>query len=162
MVGHWHQCYATLSTHDLTRRSTALGSVRAFELVLSTHDLTRRSTMPQRSEITTTIFQLTTSHGGRPFSRSMPASSASFNSRPHTEVDNEFGSFYSMILTFQLTTSHGGRLLLQDNYFSSDFLSTHDLTRRSTIHNIRNVIYADLSTHDLTRRSTNGFHYRIW
>ena len=55
-----------LSTHDLTRRSTATLLIRELPEKLSTHDLTRRSTTwcpIKRTE--RRDFQLTTSQGGR-------------------------------------------------------------------------------------------------
>ena len=62
--------------------------------------------------------------------------------------------FWKIHSIFQLTTSQGGR----PNAFSCmsmrSILSTHDLTRRSTIAFSNTVCGTDLSTHDLTRRST--------
>ena len=58
----------------------------------------------------------------------------SFNSRPHTEVDADSTEYDYEPLVFQLTTSHGGRRPLYMYYYSIMFLSTHDLTRRSTSH----------------------------
>ena len=79
-----------------------------------------------------------------------------FNSRPHKEVDNRPSVPVFTSKIFQLTTSQGGRLLLRQRkqtmhtYFNSRphkevdiqarfllsiyFISTHDLTRRSTLH----------------------------
>ena len=103
----------------------------------------------------------------------------SFNSRPHTEVDQVAGNIKSGTTAFQLTTSHGGRLRLIISRILFMILSTHDLTRRSTkileeieiraifqlttshggrhLFQIDNTDSADLSTHDLTRRSTANF-----
>ena len=99
-----------LSTHDLTRRSTREDSGRDRSRSLSTHDLTRRSTSKERLQ----KLKIT-----------------SFNSRPHTEVDEidllsypirvlsthdltrrstYWTDFDFMAENFQLTTSHGGRL----------------------------------------------------
>ena len=99
-----------ISTHDLTRRSTE-GPVRIHTLAfISTHDLTRRSTSGKLREIgVESIFQLTTSRGGRHRSsaghlqnfqfqlttsrggrlaqRAIHGRSKHFNSRPHEEVD---------------------------------------------------------------------------
>ena len=99
-----------------------------------------------------------------------------FNSRPHEEVDS-----FSSLLTFseyvfQLTTSRGGRLLAAPLKIFTSAISTHDLTRRSTLcsfplcfsfryFNSRPHEEVDdfvsfreqievISTHDLTRRST--------
>ena len=81
------RCYG-LSTHDLTRRSTLLGNKMLYINDLSTHDLTRRST-----------WMIPPSHKYL----------LSFNSRPHKEVDNI--SMYLRFIpdVFQLTTSQGGR-----------------------------------------------------
>ena len=100
-------------------------------------------------------FQLTTSRRGRPFHpRGAPQHTHSFNSRPHAEVDRP----------------HKNRL-------THGILSTHDLTQRSTLTWITNDDLSEsfnsrphaevdkhqktimlkeetLSTHDLTQRST--------
>ncbi len=98
-----------LSIHDLTRRSTFAitfipagisfqfttsqgGRRHAHSSVvlrydLSIHDLTRRSTMRIRISARSITFQFTTSQGGRRRSRQAYAETASFNSRPHKEVD---------------------------------------------------------------------------
>ena len=56
--------------------------------LLSTHDLTRRSTSAGIQPASMRqIFQLTTSHGGRPDGQGISGLAESFNSRPHTEVD---------------------------------------------------------------------------
>ena len=55
-----------------------------------------------------------------------------FNSRPHEEVDSS---------------------LTMIRYNICD-ISTHDLTRRSTVFDSRKEVYYKISTHDLTRRST--------
>ena len=120
----------------------------------------RLKEMPGLKNIQT--FQLTTSHGGRqdlyrPLHLRPP-----FNSRPHTEVDQFLSSIGQIV-----------------------YLSTHDLTRRSTAvsGSTTSVIFAfqlttshggrlhrdpagihatDLSTHDLTRRSTRwSRHFRL-
>ena len=79
---------------------------------LSTHDLTRRSTNPFLY-ISSYIwfFQLTTSQGGR---------------RKSTNK-------YTVFTVFQLTTSQGGRPRLRVWISWTKQLSTHDLTRRSTL-----------------------------
>ncbi len=56
----------TISTHDLTKRSTLPGVRYAvFHVVISTHDLTKRSTFTPRNTDSTIEFQLTTSRRGR-------------------------------------------------------------------------------------------------
>ena len=55
-----------ISTHDLTRRSTTSGCSFKSSRIISTHDLTRRSTIVCAFvPANITIFQLTTSRGGR-------------------------------------------------------------------------------------------------
>ena len=56
-----------------------------------------------------------------------------FNSRPHTEVDINSCSYIYRKWSFQLTTSHGGRPIRSGERDYCYYLSTHDLTRRSTI-----------------------------
>ena len=54
-----------ISTHDLTRRSTQHFVNLLPGLCISTHDLTRRSTNLNLDWLLDTVFQLTTSRGGR-------------------------------------------------------------------------------------------------
>ena len=120
-------------------------------------------------------FQLTTSQGGR---LSIPAEksiSEHFNSRPHKEVDSLGVATIISDVTFQLTTSQGGRPfllitrswmvyfnsrphkevdILKSDIFVSKGISTHDLTRRSTLSHSCVITGLLISTHDLTRRST--------
>ena len=126
------------------------------------------------------IFQLTTSRRGRPDRPHGIDDQGTFNSRPHEEVDGTFSVPDESSKTFQLTTSRRGRHRIRINDRYGIHLSTHDLTKRSTLHfhklflvhqsfNSRpheevdpkpliayNIIV--LSTHDLTKRSTTqGF-----
>ena len=123
----------SLSIHDLTRRSTAIGLSGGNVPYLSIHDLTRRSTAGFRN---------------RSFS-ALP-----FNSRPHKEVDNESGASDCIGNYFQFTTSQGGRLSPPPFSPFGIPLSIHDLTRRSTFRSGAFAMRACLSIHDLTRRST--------
>ena len=104
------QIALNLSTHDLTQRSTFATTIQILDQILSTHDLTQRST-----------FSVT----------KRTRKSASFNSRPHAEVDSTCQSDPKM----------------KD-------LSTHDLTQRSTGTSAAGNSFRCLSTHDLTQRST--------
>ena len=87
---------------------------------------------PRRSGLL--LFQLTTSRGGRHVLYCVWCLLwRYFNSRPHEEVDS-----FSSLLTFseyvfQLTTSRGGRLLAAPLKIFTSAISTHDLTRRSTL-----------------------------
>ena len=82
-----------------------------FDYDISTHDLARRSTMGFDREDDNLYH---------------------FNSRPRKEVDISFYPLYKKIKWFQLTTSQGGRPLLCYWFFIWNFISTHDLARRST------------------------------
>ena len=84
-------------------------------------------------------FQLTTSQGGRPEGNTTKLSS----------------------IIFQLTTSQGGRPKTRAVSFFIFRLSTHDLTRRSTLLFLDRMGRNGLSTHDLTRRSTR-YSARRW
>ena len=173
--------YLTISTHDLTRRSTCSKCGRRVPTGISTHDLTRRSTAIY-AIIEVAIFY--------------------FNSRPHKEVDPAATIDYFLWIcisthdltrrstkvvetsiageTFQLTTSQGGRPVCCNTNFAHLPISTHDLTRRSTVVrgsgiNLRiyfnsrphkevdgpalsvHLVQRVISTHDLTRRSTAIF-----
>ena len=121
-----------ISTHDLTKRSTAwaVKAVRTaiFQLTtsrrgrpppqhyyikkywISTHDLTKRSTQSSLTSLTNpTTFQLTTSRRGRLLTDAPYRKVRYFNSRPHEEVD-----WYAWSISLQ------------------SVISTHDLTKRST------------------------------
>ena len=122
---------------------------------ISTHDLTKRSTFFPRTTIRIGLFQLTTSRRGRRFPPAGPRSSPHFNSRPHEEVDYDCPVFCFVI-----------------------YISTHDLTKRSTPFAIRFPWFlwnfnsrpheevdvfvlpvqggGNISTHDLTKRSTQS------
>ena len=81
---------------------------------------------------TTSLFQLTTSRRGRQALMPCIHHSGSFNSRPHEEVDICPLARDNSACAFQLTTSRRGRrygLLHQPLSF---YVSTHDLTKRST------------------------------
>ena len=124
----------SISTHDLTKRSTAIfppiKTNGAFQLTtsrrgrpwawskwgalgeISTHDLTKRSTSPQPPYLRILlVFQLTTSRRGRLWYHAISSAS----------------------VTFQLTTSRRGRQRLRSNYNQTTAISTHDLTKRSTV-----------------------------
>ena len=148
---------------------------------LSTHDLTRRSTGPSLlQQGYQMLFQLTTSQGGRLSPEYSAKISSTFQlttsqgGRPLPIPDKIYPA------VFQLTTSQGGRLKRFHIKGSVIFLSTHDLTRRSTLRPPRRLvgscifqlttsqggrregdnkawIRGSLSTHDLTRRSTTVF-----
>ena len=78
-------------------------------------------------------FQLTTSQGGRPKILYHSSSRMHFNSRPRKEVDGLRGKATGMVFSFQLTTSQGGRPRAAKHCCFCIYISTHDLTRRSTV-----------------------------
>ena len=81
---------------------------------------------------------------------------ASFNSRPHKEVDIRSAFLVLLAALFQFTTSQGGRHTTTKGDGDGIFLSIHDLTRRSTTTARFQSIQTVLSIHDLTRRSTGS------
>ena len=100
-----------VSTHDLTKRSTTATRGVLTRIAVSTHDLTKRSTSQDFTSIwKMQEFQLTTSRRGRRCNLLFLFPCRSFNSRPHEEVDRAL-------------QGHRGRL---------EGVSTHDLTKRST------------------------------
>ena len=99
---------------------------------ISTHDLTRRSTAMDEAAAAIFKFQLTTSRGGR--------------------LGTNWDTVWNAV--FQLTTSRGGRRSVIYYNRIGRYISTHDLTRRSTVFNKLVLIFFFISTHDLTRRST--------
>ena len=101
-----------------------------------------------------------------------------FNSRPHEEVDYVVIELQIIKSVFQLTTSRRGRLAYSHDHFlwlpnfnsrpheevdhfytrfvlADDFISTHDLTKRSTKRRKAGNNMKIISTHDLTKRSTH-------
>ena len=77
--------------------------------IISTHDLTKRSTFQLREMNLTETFQLTTSRRGRLCYLQARTTKRYFNSRPHEEVDFIYGMEFVVM-----------------------YISTHDLTKRST------------------------------
>ncbi len=145
-----------LSTHDLTQRSTRLPAGTVCACGLSTHDLTQRSTC--RCDITRKVhgFQLTTSRRGRRKTCVGIDWTKPFNSRPHAEVDDR-GLF--MVLFYRSFNSrpHAEVDIASNFLINCCFLSTHDLTQRSTSLILAVLQRQFLSTHDLTQRSTSLF-----
>ena len=122
------------------------------------------------------IFQFTTSHGGRhgkiaegPWMTAfnsrphtevdctnhiIPSRRSAFNSRPHTEVDGVRDLSPDPLSGFQFTTSHGGRPStrpIRDGLDNFQFTTSHGGRQEQTL---KAPITSDLSIHDLTRRST--------
>ena len=87
---------SSISTHDLTRRSTTFPQQDYAILLLFQLTTSHGGRQFQTAILKKRIgFQLTTSHGGRPKRVGMGGGIANFNSRPHTEVDVSYGyNFY--------------------------------------------------------------------
>ena len=132
------RCVTNLSIHDLTKRSTCWCRCWCRRTHLSIHDLTKRSTLPTLyAKETRASFQFTTSRRGRP-----PVSTAAVTG-----------------VSFQFTTSRRGRRLSRPSSAVSQYLSIHDLTKRSTIWIWCRNICRCLSIHDLTKRSTTASYF---
>lgn len=100
---------------------------------ISTHDLTRRSTILDAGAEVLKIFQLTTSWGGRSsfrnFKCKVPGISTHDLAKRSTPAADES---VQMPKLFQLTTSQGDRPEWRLGKIGKSSLSTHDLARRST------------------------------
>ena len=64
--------------------------------------------------------------------------------------------FCGTFFKFQLTTSRRGRRYLLSIFQLCFYISTHDLTKRSTQVMLSQSLRSAISTHDLTKRSTRG------
>ena len=126
-----------------------------LKLDLSIHDLTRRSTIP----FGVYIYSYAT-FNSRPHkevdrsSDSLHCGSSSFNSRPHKEVDANAPAWVDLSGTFQFTTSQGGRpSVMRRRMILENFQFT--TSQGGRLSDIRDHLrYYSLSIHDLTRRST--------
>ena len=128
----WYFSWTTIiSTHDLTRRSTWVITFCVTITNISTHDLTRRSTNPNYIYIGGSIFQLTTSRGGR-----------------HSLLNTLI--YFS---TFQLTTSRGGRRLETMVFWIQKYFNSRPHEEVDVYSYLIFQLW-EISTHDLTRRST--------
>ena len=107
-----------LSTHDLTRRSTFCHIIYGW--FFSTFNSRPHKEVDEDDRVKNLeeqVFQLTTSQGGRPDRQDLCI----------------------QLSLFQLTTSQGGRQSQRVYRETVEQLSTHDLTRRSTVVPYRNV-----------------------
>ena len=102
-------------------------------------------------------FQLTTSRRGRPCLKKAKTVRKYFNSRPHEEVDIgiPLSTVYLSISTHDLTKRS---TLASSSWLYPSSISTHDLTKRSTFFRCLFSVYINISTHDLTKRSTNSMN----
>ena len=107
-----------------------------YQILVSSFQLTTsrrgRLRFRQPDKLPDSMFQLTTSRRGRRF----------------------FFQFLTYLFMFQLTTSRRGRRSSEPVRFVHSGVSTHDLTKRSTISSSSAQIMRFVSTHDLTKRST--------
>ena len=106
---------------------------QTVESIISTHDLAKRSTRYLCRFSSSISFQLTTSRRGRPFG---------------------FHPTFRHSFVFQLTTSRRGRQSCFRPLIVNISISTHDLTKRSTVCLCELTLVENISTHDLTKRST--------
>ena len=102
--------YITISTHDLTKRSTEHIKQIKNGLKISTHDLTKRSTGDSLYDYTGRLH---------------------FNSRPHEEVDLKPTIISFLLMYFNSRPHEEVDKWLNEIGLYSD-ISTHDLTKRST------------------------------
>ena len=144
----------SVSTHDLTKRSTMSEVYTPTDQAVSTHDLTKRSTsVPAVMLLTASRFNSRPHEEVDRLVQTPCNCSFCFNSRPHEEVDNPLRYPWPCVI-----------------------VSTHDLTKRSTAFAFIDVLTASgfnsrpheevdrvvgafkslksVSTHDLTKRST--------
>ena len=128
------ECKPDVSIHDLSKRSTcARSGSRKDHLSFQFTTSRRGRPLDDSPSAQTTSFQFTTSRRGRPiFQKTLQVQAARFNSRPLEEVDR------SMSLHFT----------------EEEYVSIHDLSKRST--RVRRAFQQArrVSIHDLSKRST--------
>ena len=92
--------FTSISTHDLTKRSTrsadARSPIRTFQLTTSRRGRQEKQYAPEEAW----IFQLTTSRRGRRRQQNTRTARRHFNSRPHEEVDISVICRYSQAIHF--------------------------------------------------------------
>ena len=128
------KAHDSVSTHDLTKRSTHhLSNTDHIDRV-STHDLSKRSTVGTIGRKTAVAFQLTTSRRGRRRSKEHQTRFANVSTHDLTKRSTYARAFFLFSYNkFQLTTSRRGRLISCTSKSVSYGVSTHDLTKRSTV-----------------------------
>ena len=140
-----------------SRRGRLRYFVRTKRLInISTHDLTKRSTfIAHAPTMLCELFQLTTSRRGRQKEWKQYMDTVNFNSRPHEEVDKLSSSSFLLKIYFnsrpheEVDWNYCCRVVIF-------YISTHDLTKRSTSFRLTNVCTYPISPHDLTKRSTKS------
>ena len=144
-----------ISTHDLTKRSTSSALIiliaGVFQLTTSRRGRQRFLSLirPQM------IFQLTTSRRGRQEKTSSDDVAAPFQLTTSRRGRHHLTIIQYIYTTFQLTTSRRGRPCAIIYPIVDKEISTHDLTKRSTLQASVLRSYLHISTHDLTKRSTS-------
>ena len=152
----WYFCYH-ISTHDLTRRSIYSSFLSTFKCTVFQLTTSRGGRLTFSSLLFARYsFQLTTSQGGR---RSCNGDregreDISTHDLARRSTANDTGAAWLYGL-FQLTTSQGGRLSWWKIKYTICTISTHDLARRSTLFLRVSRRCWSISTHDLARRSTS-------
>ena len=122
---------------------------------VSTHDLTKRSTSTVSRKIENHLFQLTTSRRGRPSSLSCKNDSMSFQLT--TSRRGRRSAIYGICgvgSSFQLTTSRRGR---RNHAFSGTLRTRFNSRPHEEVDSSTACIWVSsscVSTHDLTKRST--------
>ena len=121
-----------ISTHIFTRRMTATCTNTTVSNIISTHILTKRMTVSVLPSGFVCSFQLTSSRRGWRTSRCSA----------------------SLWILFQLTSSRRGWPRMIDYQFRINPISTHILTKRMTVEDLRNELVKSISTHILTKKMT--------
>ena len=130
---------------------------------VSTHDLTKRSTHRGYLAATCTTFQLTTSRRGRHIRSFLCILSRAVSTHDLTKRSTKASSrIANGEFMFQLTTSRRGRHRHEQLHPDVWIVSTHDLTKRSTRHDREHRQGREVSTHDLTKRSTAIFTQKVF
>ena len=152
--------HPNISTHDLTKRSTATDVMDSYSVSIFQLTTSRRGRPGQQNTVAFVYtFQLTTSRRGRHLTVSSSLNFYKhFNSRPHEEVDSCPFTHINRILVFQLTTSRRGRLLLSGQFHGP--INFNSRPHEEVDGKQLAIVGRDtrISTHDLTKRSTDVQH----
>ena len=127
------EIYEEISTHDLTKRSTEILNVMMCQYLFQLTTSRRGRPCPGRSRFLAVEFQLTTSRRGRRRICDIVCRISYFNSRPHEEVDE---LFVPLPITHSYFNSRPHEEVDNEPKCFIGFnlnISTHDLTKRSTI-----------------------------
>ena len=132
-----HMCVSNIiqiSTHDLTKRSTFAALVfMAISLIFQLTTSRRGRQLTQIKKDEDNEFQLTTSRRGRREVTQLEYNPIEFQLTTSRRGRRDLRSLYDFTFLFQLTTSRRGRLLNVHQLHNPTDISTHDLTKRSTL-----------------------------